>query len=97
LLKENPDVRSRVRGSCEVDRLIRIASRILPAGVKARLRRGTARAPVPAGAAPTRSAPDEAPIRPLTPAEAEFFAARTRFRIDKAQRLLGYRPAFDFE
>jgi nucleoside-diphosphate-sugar epimerase len=26
-----------------------------------------------------------------------FFQPRTRVRIDKAKRLLGYRPAFDFE
>jgi nucleoside-diphosphate-sugar epimerase len=26
-----------------------------------------------------------------------FFRARTRVRIDKAKRLLGYRPAFDLE
>lgn len=36
------------------------------------------------------------PIRALSPSEIEFFAARTRFRIDKAQRLLGYTPRFDF-
>ena len=44
------------------------------------------------------SAPDrEAPIHPLPPKMIGFFRARTRVRIDKAKRLLGYRPAFDFE
>lgn len=37
------------------------------------------------------------PVRPLAPAEVDFFAGRTRFRIDKAKRLLGYEPQFDFE
>jgi nucleoside-diphosphate-sugar epimerase len=37
------------------------------------------------------------PIHPLRPAEVQFFAARTRVRIDKAKRILGYQPAFDLD
>ena len=44
---------------------------------------------------PTRDR--EPPIHPLSPQMIGFFRARTRVRIDKAKRLLGYRPAFDFE
>ncbi|MFL6236272.1 MAG: hypothetical protein ACJ76N_24280, partial [Thermoanaerobaculia bacterium] len=40
---------------------------------------------------------DELPIHPLTPELIRFLRVRTRVRIDKAKRLLGYRPAFDFE
>jgi hypothetical protein len=39
----------------------------------------------------------EAPIHPLSPSAIEFFRARTRVRIDKARRLLGYRPAWDLD
>jgi len=38
----------------------------------------------------------ELPIHPLSPDLIAFFRARTRVRIDKAKRLLGYAPAFDF-
>jgi nucleoside-diphosphate-sugar epimerase len=41
-------------------------------------------------------APEAArPIYPLPPAKIAFTAAQTRVRIDKAKRLLGYRPAYD--
>ena len=39
----------------------------------------------------------ETPIHPLPPKMIGFFRARTRVRIEKAKRILGYRPAFDFE
>jgi len=39
----------------------------------------------------------EPPIHPLSPREIDFYRARTRVRIDKARRLLGYRPAWDLE
>lgn len=39
----------------------------------------------------------EKPILPLPKAQVDFFQARTRVRIDKAKRLLGYEPTFDFE
>ncbi|MGH9362245.1 MAG: NAD-dependent epimerase/dehydratase family protein, partial [Thermoanaerobaculia bacterium] len=37
----------------------------------------------------------DAPFRVPDPRSIDFFAARTRVRIDKAARLLGYRPRFD--
>jgi nucleoside-diphosphate-sugar epimerase len=44
------------------------------------------------------SRPDrETPIHPLPPKMIGFFRPRTRVRIEKAKRILGYRPAFDFE
>jgi nucleoside-diphosphate-sugar epimerase len=33
----------------------------------------------------------------MSPAVVKFFLPKARVRIDKAQRLLGYQPAFDLE
>jgi nucleoside-diphosphate-sugar epimerase len=33
----------------------------------------------------------------LSPGVIRFFTTRAQVRIDKAQRLLGYQPAYDFE
>jgi nucleoside-diphosphate-sugar epimerase len=52
------------------------------------------------GGTPSRSAgaPDrEPPIHPLTPEMIDFFTPKTRVRIDKARRLLGWEPAFSLE
>jgi len=43
------------------------------------------------------SASPEKPILPLSKDQIDFFRARTRVRIDKAKRLLGYEPSFDLE
>jgi nucleoside-diphosphate-sugar epimerase len=43
------------------------------------------------------SADDGPPIHPLPPSKIAMFAAQARFRIDKAAKLLGYRPAFDLD
>lgn len=37
------------------------------------------------------------PVLPLQPSEIDFYLPRTRVRIDRAQRLLGYRPSFDLD
>ncbi len=42
------------------------------------------------------AAPAEKPIHLLDPPLLRLLAAKTRVRIDKARRLLGYEPAFDF-
>jgi nucleoside-diphosphate-sugar epimerase len=36
-------------------------------------------------------------IHPLNSLMVDFYAAKTRIRIDKAKKLLGYQPVFDFE
>jgi nucleoside-diphosphate-sugar epimerase len=41
----------------------------------------------------TSAEPFRVPSEPMI----DFFAARTRVRIDKAKRLLGYEPRFDLE
>jgi nucleoside-diphosphate-sugar epimerase len=45
----------------------------------------------------TAPAPLEPPIHPLPPAKITFSSAKTRVRIDKARRLLGYTPAYSFD
>ena len=49
----------------------------------------------PAGAPPP--VVDTAPIHPLPPSKVPMFAAKARFRADKATKLLEWRPAFDLD
>jgi nucleoside-diphosphate-sugar epimerase len=90
ILKSEPKVRERIERTREVLWLRETASTVLPESwqqkIKARLAAG--RRPAAGG---------ELPIHPLSPQMIRFFRASTRVRIDKARRLLGYRPAFDFE
>ena len=95
IVRERP-VRNRIVKSREVSALKNWARHLLPASAQESLRRsfkqngrnGTA------GAAP--AAPQK-PLSQLDRTTAEFFASKVRVRIDKAQRILGYRPAFDLE
>ena len=90
ILKGEPKVRERIERTREVLWLRETASALLPESwqqtIKARLASGR-RLP----------ASRELPIHPLPPQMIDFFRASTRVRIDKAKRLLGYRPAFGFE
>jgi nucleoside-diphosphate-sugar epimerase len=87
-------LRQRLLGTREALVLREIASGWLPESwqqrIKARIGMGSAALRPP----PSHSA-GEAPIRPLSPDLIDFFAARTRVRIDKAASVLGYQPAFD--
>jgi nucleoside-diphosphate-sugar epimerase len=90
IVKGEREIRERLERTREGVWLREMASTILPETwqqkIKGRLGSGR----------PSR--PDrETPIHPLPPKMIGFFRARTRVRIDKAQRILGYRPAFDFE
>lgn len=91
--KDDRGFRDRLMGTRELKALREVASSILPESVQDRIKgrmSGTAGRPAPAP-------DDRLPIHPLTPQMIGFFAARTRVRIDKARRLLGYEPAFSFE
>jgi nucleoside-diphosphate-sugar epimerase len=92
ILKGEQEIRERIQNTREGIWLREMASTLLPESwqqkIKARIS-GGGRPPVP----PSR----ELPIHPLDPKMIGFFRARTRVRIDKAKRLLGYKPAFDFE
>ncbi len=41
-------------------------------------------------------APAEKPIQPMEPLMLQFCVARNQVSIEKAQRILGYQPRFDF-
>ena len=92
ILKGEREIRERIQNTREVLWLREMASAVLPESwqqkIKARIS-GGGRPPAP----PSR----ELPIHPLSPQMIGFFKAKTRVRIDKAKRLLGYKPAFDFE
>jgi len=91
ILKGEREIRERVQSTREGIWLREMASTVLPESwqqkIKARMA-GGGRPPAP------RSR--ELPTHPLPPKMIGFFQARTRVRIDKAKRLLGYQPAFDF-
>lgn len=85
--------RERLMQSREGLAMRELASNVLPQAwqqrIKSRLGMGNAPATV------TRT-DGELPIVPLSPQMIDFFRVRTRVRIDKARRLLGFQPAFDF-
>jgi nucleoside-diphosphate-sugar epimerase len=91
IVKQEQRIRERLERTREGVWLREMASTVLPESwqqkIKGRLAAGR-RSPAP---------DHEALIHPLPPKMIGFFRARTRVRIDKAKRLLGYRPAFDFE
>lgn len=93
ILRQDQRVRDRVMATRELLALRELASAVLPESwqekIKAKMSSGVPR--------PSSSAPGELPIHPLTPQMIGFFRAKTHVRIDKAKRILGYRPAFDFE
>jgi nucleoside-diphosphate-sugar epimerase len=91
ILKSEQPIRERIERTREGVWLREMASTVLPEKVQQRIKAGLG-----SGGRPSRTAA-ELPIHPLSPEMIGFFRPRTRVRIDKAKRLLGYRPAFDFE
>jgi nucleoside-diphosphate-sugar epimerase len=93
VVKRDQEVRERLFATRELTALRELASTVLPErwqqSIKARLGSG--------GAGAGGQVSGELPIHPLSPLMIDFYAARTRVRIDKAKRLLGFRPAFDLE
>ncbi len=94
ILLESADLRWRVRSSSEVDASLRLARKLIPAPIrmalKNKLTRSSNGTPVPV---PNKH---EKPILPAHPSALRNQAAKTHVCIDKAKRLLGYEPAFDF-
>jgi nucleoside-diphosphate-sugar epimerase len=92
VLKGDEAVRDRILATREMVFLREAASMLLPERIqqriKVRLFRGGGRSVAPPA--------EELPVHPLTPEMIDFFRAKTRVRIDKARRLLGYEPAYDF-
>ena len=87
----HPGVRKRIAETREGQLAIRAFHR-LPAGLRARISGPGVSLP---GANTT--ATDMAPaIHPLHPSKIAFMTAKTHARIDKARRVLGFAPQFDF-
>ncbi len=91
ILKSEQPIRERIERTREGVWLREMASTVLPESVQQRIKAGLG-----SGGRVSRAAA-ELPVHPLTPEMIGFFRPRTHVRIDKAKRLLGYRPAFDFE
>lgn len=92
IVKQEQPIRERLERSREGVWLREMASTVLPESWQQKIK-----ARLASGGRPSAPGPKELPIHPLTPQMIGFFKPRTRVRIDKAKRLLGYRPAFDFE
>lgn len=82
-------LRERLFATRELRALRELASAALPERWQERLKAGMG-----GGGGPAPPGVTELPVHPLTPEMIDFYAARTRVRIDKARRVLGYEPAF---
>jgi nucleoside-diphosphate-sugar epimerase len=92
----HPAVKRRLASTREGQLAIRAFHR-LPAGLRARI--SGSGVGLPAAAPPGTGAAgdgDARPIHPLHPSKIAFMASKTHVRIDKAQRVLGFTPQFDF-
>lgn len=95
IVRDDKNVRRRIRHTREVAALVDTAKHMLPETVQRRLRAPKRPRQMPLAAAPAVTVP-ERPLLLPTADQAKFMAAKTRFRIDKARWLLGYEPQFDF-
>ena len=86
-----PELRGRLLATREGALVAKAARTILPSAVLDAIRRRLSGG-APAGAADRVETRE---IYPLRPTKIRFMAARTVVSIEKAARLLGYRPAFD--
>jgi nucleoside-diphosphate-sugar epimerase len=91
ILKGEREIRERVQNTREGIWLREMASTILPESMQQKIK-----AKMAGGGRPPAPRSRELPIHPLPPKMIGFFQAKTRVRIEKAKRLLGYQPAFDF-
>jgi nucleoside-diphosphate-sugar epimerase len=93
--KQDQRFRDRLMGTRELYALRELASSVLPEAVQTRIKGKMS------GGGIHRRPPGpidrSLPIHPLTPEMIDFYTPKTRVRIDKARRLLGYEPAFSLE
>jgi len=87
----HPAVKKRLGATREGQLAIR-AFHMLPAAIRARISGPGVTLPG-ATAKATTAAP---PIHPLHPSKIAFMTSKTHARVDKARRMLGYAPQFDF-
>ncbi|MBE9513731.1 MAG: NAD-dependent epimerase/dehydratase family protein [Chloroflexi bacterium] len=95
ILREDPLIRERLLRTPEVVLLTKAGRSLLPKPIRQSLKRRI-------GSNSRTSRPQvaserEKPLRPMSPPTVQFYAAKTRVRIGKAKRMLGYQPAFDLE
>lgn len=90
--KQDRGFRDRLMATRELKALRELASSVLPEGLQDRIK-----GRMSGGGARPAAKEKGLPIHPLTPQMIGFFAAKTRVRIDKARRLLGYEPAFPLQ
>lgn len=100
IVREHPEIRARLRRTAPVSLALRLAHPVRgPA--KRLLGFAAASQPAASGGRLSRRAvtpgAEPAAVQPVRPTQLDFYAAATDVRIDKAARMLGYAPAFDFE
>ena len=91
ILKGEREIRERIQSTREGLWLRELASAVLPESWQQKIK-----ARISGGGGPQTPLSIDLAIHPLPPKMIGFFRAKTRVRIDKAKRLLGYQPAFDF-
>jgi nucleoside-diphosphate-sugar epimerase len=98
ILRESP-VRRRLLNTQEAIALKNVTRSVLPANARNSLRRSVtgSGANNGNGAGPAHAGALQKPVILLDATSARFIASKIRVRIDKAERLLGYHPRFDFE
>jgi nucleoside-diphosphate-sugar epimerase len=90
---ENRVTRERLQTTREGLWARELASSLLPESAQQRIKQRLGGL----GAATPAKAEQELPILPLTPEMVDFFRPKTRVLIGKAERLLGWRPAYDLD
>jgi nucleoside-diphosphate-sugar epimerase len=92
-IRSDAALRDRLFESRDLRLARELASALLPEAAQDRIK-----AALSGGGTPGGAGGDEGPpIRPLDPLSIELLRARTRVRIDKARRVLGYRPVWDLD
>jgi nucleoside-diphosphate-sugar epimerase len=95
ILKDEPSIRKRIMNAREISFLRKVSRTYMPPKMHEKLKNGVGRS---SPSEPVRTAIEqEKPIHAWHPALVDFLAAKTRVCIDKAQKILGYKPAYDFE
>ena len=102
LVHEDPDLRTRFKTTREVQALLRVGRFFLPEGARKSIQRKL-RGGLPPDAptvnelvAATRPPDPDRTVHPMAPAGINLCKAKTVVSIDKARRLIGYEPMFDF-
>jgi nucleoside-diphosphate-sugar epimerase len=96
LTREDRQIRLRLFSTPEVQFAAKVGKRILPESVWRSLV-GSSAQPLRRKTTSEKYGATMATVPIMDPSEIRSYASKTRVRIDKAQRVLGYRPRFDLE